>query len=251
MEDVMKKTIALSCVCLALWSTGVRGQDAPESAHSGAPAGASDQIELVRAILDSAGWKDVTVESVTTVDSLGRILTLDLTNKEMGKPGVKNLPSAIGKLLALRSLHLDKNDLTELPMEIGFLRSLTDLDLQYNQLSELPASISNLNALKSLDLRSNQLSELPIDFYALKSLKILKLTGNRFTSLPEEFGRLSSLKELYLSNNRLKSIPKAVVHLKTLTYVDFQDNTICAPYPELAAWMKKWDDQWKSKQKCW
>lgn len=229
-------------VCLALWG-GAFGQAPSRSA--------SDQIEIVRAILDSAGWKDVTVESVTTVDSAGRILTLELTNREMDKPGIKTLPSSIGTLTALRSLHLGRNDLTEVPMEIGFLRSLTDLDLQYNQLKELPASISNLSALTSLDLRSNELSELPIDFYTLKSLKILKLTGNRFASLPEEIGRLSSLKEAYLSNNRLKSLPKAIVRMKTITYVDFQDNTICSPYAELAAWMKKWDDQWKSKQKCW
>jgi hypothetical protein len=238
----MKKSNIIFCACVALWS-GVFGQ--------GVPNGAPDQTQLVRGILDSAGWKDVTVESVSTVDSAGRIVTLDLTNKEMGKSGIKSLPPAIGTLTSLKSLHLDKNDLTEVPMEIGFLRSLTDLDLQYNQLKELPASISNLTALHSLDLRSNELSDLPIDFYTLKSLKILKLTGNRFTSISEEIGKLTSLKELYLSNNRLKTIPRAIIRMKTITYVDFQDNTICSPNAELAAWLKKWDDQWKSKQKCW
>ena len=74
---------------------------------------------------------------------------------------------------------------------------------------------------------------------------------NRFTQLPEEIGRLSSLKEVYLSNNRFKAFPKALIKMKTLTYVDFQDNTICSPNAEFAAWLKKWDDQWKSKQKCW
>ncbi len=233
-----KKACFAYCVFLTLW-TGVFGQ------------GKSDQIEIVRAVLDSAGWKDITVESVTTVDSTGRVLTLDLTNKNIDKAGIKSLPPAIGTFTALRSLHLAKNDLAELPVEIGFLRALTDLDLQYNQLKELPASIGNLSALTSIDLRSNELSELPIDFFALKSLKIIKLTGNRFTSLSEEIGRLSSLKEAYLSNNRFKTLPKAIIRMKTLTYVDFQDNLICAPNAELAAWLKKWDDQWKSKQKCW
>jgi Leucine-rich repeat (LRR) protein len=243
-EVVMKNAFrTVFFVCLSL-AAGACAQGAPARS-------ASDQVQIVRAILDSAGWKDVTVESVSTVDSMGRILTLDLTNKEMGKSGIKSLPTAIGTLSSLTSLHLDKNDLTEIPMEIGFLRSLNDLDLQYNQLKELPASISNLTALASLDLRSNEISELPIDFYTLKSLKILKLTGNRLTSIPEEIGRLTSLKEAYLSNNRLKSLPRAIVRMKTITYVDFQDNTICAPNAELAAWMKKWDDQWKSKQKCW
>ena len=238
----MNKVFSVVCACAAFWG-GVCGQ--------GAPGGSSDQIQLVRSILDSAGWKDVTVESISTVDSAGRILTLDLTNKEMDKAGIKSLPPAIGTLPALKSLHLAKNDLTEVPVEIGFLRSLTDLDLQYNQLKEIPASLSNLTALQSLDLRTNELSDLPIDLFTMKSLKILKLTGNRFTSISEEIGKLTSLKELYLSNNRLKMIPRAVVRMKTLTYVDFQDNTICSPSGELAAWLKKWDDQWKSKQKCW
>jgi hypothetical protein len=52
-------------------------------------------------------------------------------------------------------------------------------------------------------------------------------------------------------NNRLMTLPPSLIKMKSLTYVDFQDNKLCTPSAELAAWLKKWDDQWKSKQKCW
>jgi Leucine-rich repeat (LRR) protein len=80
---------------------------------------------------------------------------------------------------------------------------------------------------------------------------VLQLWGNRFTSLPEEIGKLTSLRELYLMNNRIMTLPPILLKMKGLTYVDFQDNKLCTPSPELAAWLKKWDDMWKSKQKCW
>jgi len=211
----------------------------------------STDAAIVRSILDSAGWKNKTVESVTVTDSNGRIVKLDLTNDVMGKAGVRSLPSSIGTLSALRSLHLDKNDLTTLPMEIGFLHSLDTLDLQYNQIDELPPTIGNLSVLRYLDLRSNQLAQVPSELFELKSLVILKLTGNMFTTLPEEINNLVALKELYLMGNRLKTFPKSLLKMTSLTYVDFQDNQVCAPAPDVIAWMKKWDDTWKSKQKCW
>jgi hypothetical protein len=70
----MKKTTFL--LCAAVFATAF-GQAKP------------DETALVRAILDSAGRSDVTVESVTKVDSQGRITYLDLTNKEMEKGGSK------------------------------------------------------------------------------------------------------------------------------------------------------------------
>ena len=50
--------------------------------------------------------------------------------------------------------------------------------------------------------------------------------------------------------NKLVDLPKNITKLKFLTYVDFQDNYICSPSAEVAAWMKKRDNQWKSKQNC-
>ena len=70
--------------------------------------------------------------------------------------------------------------------------------------------------------------------------------------LPEEITKLTSLRELYLMNNRLFTLPDGIVKMKWLTYVDFQDNRNSARRRRnLSAWLKKWDDRWKSKQKCW
>jgi hypothetical protein len=210
----------------------------------------SDEVAIVRAILDSAGKKDVTVESIAQANESGRIISLDLSNKGTDMGGIKSLPPAIGKLTQLKTLLLGKNSLSSLPDEIGQLTALTKLDLQYNDFTELPAAIGKLSSLEQFDGRYNQLTSLPADFYYLSKLQWLQLWGNQFKTLSEDIIKFTSLKELYIMRNKLVDLPKNITKLKSLKYVDFQDNYLCRPSPEVAAWMKKWDNQWKSKQNC-
>jgi hypothetical protein len=210
----------------------------------------SDEMAIVRTILDSAGKKDVTVESIVQANESGRIISLDLSNKGTDMGGIKSLPPAIGKLTQLKTLLLGKNSLSSLPDEIGQLTALTKLDLQYNDFTELPAAIGKLSSLEQFDGRYNQLTSLPADFYYLSKLQWLQLWGNQFKTLSEDIIKFTSLKELYIMRNKLVDLPKNITKLKSLKYVDFQDNYLCRPSPEVAAWMKKWDNQWKSKQNC-
>ena len=78
----------------------------------------------------------------------------------------------------------------------------------------------------------------------------LQLWGNQFTTMPEAISKLTSLRELYLMRNQLTDLPKSIMKMKSLKYFDFQDNKLCNVPSDLAAWIKKWDDQWKAKQQC-
>jgi Leucine-rich repeat (LRR) protein len=210
----------------------------------------SEEVAIVRAILDSAGKKDITVESITKTDESGRITFLDLSNKESEIAGIKYLPPEIGKLTKLTALLLGKNNIPSLPDEIGQLTSLTKLDVQYNDLTDLPGAIGKLSSLEHFDARYNQLTSLPPDFYYLTKLKLLQLWGNQFKTLSEEIIKLVSLKELYIMHNKLVDLPKNIMKMKALSYIDFQDNSICNPSRELLVWLKKKDTQWKSQQNC-
>jgi len=211
----------------------------------------SEETAIVRAILDSAGKKDVPVESVAQADESGRITTLDLSNKGTDMKGISILAPDIGKLTHLKVLLLGKNSFSSLPEEIGQLTSLTKLDVQYNNLRELPPAVGKLSSLEQFDARYNQLESLPADFFYLKKLTFLQLWGNQFKTLSEDFGKLISLKELYLLHNKLIDLPKAITKMKALTYIDFEDNYVCNPSPEVLAWIAKRDKQWKSKQNCY
>lgn len=210
----------------------------------------AEEMSIVRAILDSAGKKDVTVETIAQTDQSGRIISLDLSNKGTDMSGIKTLPPDIGKLSQLKTLLLGKNSISSLPPEIGQLTSLTKLDIQYNNLTDLPPEIGKLTALEEFDGRYNQFASLPAEFFRLSKLNWLQLWGNQFKTFSEDIAKLVSLKELYIMRNKLVDLPKGITKMKSLTYVDFQDNYICKPSPEVLAWMKKWDGQWKSKQNC-
>ena len=70
------------------------------------------------------------------------------------------VPAEVGRLSALRELHLSHNQLTSLPAEIGQLTALTKLDLGYNQLTSLPAEVGQLTSLTVLEPRRQSADEL-------------------------------------------------------------------------------------------
>ena len=78
----------------------------------------------------------------------GRVVELAL--EEFGLTGA--VPAEIGRLSALRTLHLNDNQLTSVPAEIGQLASLERLVLCHNQLTSVPAEIGQLTSLTELSL---------------------------------------------------------------------------------------------------
>jgi len=159
-------------------------------------------------------WEGVTMEN-------GRVVELSL--EEFGLTGA--VPPEIGRLSALRTLHLNDNQLTSVPAEIGQLASLERLVLCHNQLTSVPAEIWQLTSLTELTLGSNQLTSVPAEIWQLTSLRELNLGRNQLTSLPAEIGQLTSLTELDLSGNQLTTLPARIRELRA----DWRPRTSLAP----------------------
>lgn len=218
-----------------------------ETATAGSSVGNDEAI--ARGILDNCGLKGLKITDVATIEE-GRVVSLDLNNKDISKDGFDKLPPEIGQLTALRSLSFKGNIVEALPPEIGNLVMLEKLDANSNRISALPAEIGKLVNLKDLDLRHNRLETLPVEIGELKNLEFLRLWVNRLTFLPTAIAKLTSLKELYLKDNRLTTLPVEITSMK-LEYIDLIGNKLCKLDPKLEAWMIKLDKRYKETQKCW
>ncbi len=207
----------------------------------------ADDTEVLRSILaiDSLDWN---IDSIATFRE-GRIVALDLSNKNIGKNGISKLIPEIGQLTELTSFKINDNDITELPKEFFTLTKLTHLEIQNNQLLTLPIAIGDLVNLKEMYLRNNQLDALPASIGKLKSLRKLHLWGNNFTQLPPEIGNLSGLQELYLKGNRLTDLPVNITNLK-IKYLDVLDNKLCNVSSQIDAWLKKFNKEYRKLQQC-
>lgn len=180
----------------------------------------------------------------------GRIVTLNLDNKEFHLEGITTLSPKIGNLTELKILTLNDNDLKVLPENLFKCTQLRILEVKNNELIEVSESIGNLLYLKELDLRNNEFRFLPNSIVNLKSLVKLHLWGNELEYLPERIGRLSSLRELYLRGNRLITMPVSITNLN-LTYLDFLENYLCdVTNKKIDRWLKRYDDRYKGVQYC-
>ena len=209
--------------------------------------GQVNDVAIVMDILEENGLDWRIEELVTKKD--GRIVKLNLDNKDFGKEGITRLLPEIGKLSELEVLTINDNDLITLPQEIFQLTRLTRLEIKNNNLISLPFGIHKLSNLKKLDLRNNELRVLPNDIVHLKNLVKLQLWGNELTTLPSQIGRLSSLKELYLRGNRLTGLPPSITRLK-LHYLDMLENQLCDVPKRVDRWLKKFEVNYEMLQYC-
>jgi hypothetical protein len=249
------KALLVGVLLASPWACWAQeSEEAGEDTTATAIPGMTYQEEMlvVRAILDSNGFGDISASAVATEDpKTGRMVKLDLANKEIAKDGLKRLPASIGQLSALRSLSLADNSLASIPSEIGNLTELRELDISNNDLTSVPPSIGNLANLQKLDLRNNEIESLPVELYNLKNLWYLQLWGNELTALSEALGNLTSLKEIYLKGNKLIMLPNAITKMPSLTYYDIQLNSLCKVTPQVEAWLRKKDKRYHEAQKCW
>ncbi len=185
----------------------------------------SDDSLAVRAILDSNGLYDISVDSVTD-SSGGRIVVLDLDN-QFDQFNITSLPPEIGNLTNLEKLNLWDNFLTSLPQEIGNLTNLRVLFLYRNYITSLPSNMGNLN-----------------------NLRFLGLGGNSLTSLPSDIGNLTNLEILLLKNNSLTSLPDSIVNLKPFDWLDLGYNQLCSLSVDIKAWADRYGYGWESTQDC-
>jgi Leucine rich repeat len=240
---------AVSVVTWAGDSAAVATGNTPTNKDSASVPRYNDTL-TVQHILNECGLVTVKVEKVTVWDS-GRVVSLDLSNKDFSQDGIKILPAAICSLTQLRTLLAKDNGITAIPVELFTLKRLQTLNLANNKISFIPPQLGELVNLDTLDLRYNGFGSLPPEIGKLKKLVSLQLWGDKIIELEPVITTLPLLKDLYLKDNRLTTLPEGITAMKSLAYIDLQGNSICKPPPKIDTWLKKSDKRYRETQKCW
>lgn len=177
---------------------------------------------------NSTRMEELTPEKIATFDANdppGKRHIVDLT---LSGQGLTSLSHKIGKLIYLRQLDLERNNIETLPSELCNLRNLSHIKLDYNNLSSLPDSFSILNSLEELWIGNNKLRIIPPQIYSLKNLKILILDKN----------------EISFIDNKITSLAK-------LGSFNIDGNLICKQDSILVNWLAEHaGSNWQSTQNC-
>mmetsp|Transcript_22704 Transcript_22704/g.49202 ORF Transcript_22704/g.49202 Transcript_22704/m.49202 type:complete len:856 (-) Transcript_22704:106-2673(-) len=215
-------------------------------------------MQELRALYVDSNHLSSTIPS--TLGALGSSL-LDL---RLGSNDITgSLPSELGNLSSLRSLHVEENDLSgslplefagmdvlnelhaygnkisgSIPIQIGFLGFFSELKVLYLDGNEItgtiPPSVSNMKNLVDLYLHHNKLEgTLPDALPKLPALKNLRLNDNNLSgTIPADFDSLTRLEYLYLHNNLLEgTIPDELGALTTLFRLRMYGNSLRGTIP--------------------
>ncbi|KAK2191645.1 hypothetical protein NP493_48g02031 [Ridgeia piscesae] len=139
---------------------------------------------------------------------------------------VMRVPSAIGRLVNLRVLMLDTNELTELPVELGTLSNLERMSLSNNHLSCLPPGFDRLRNMRSLHAANNAFSEFPTSICQLTELEFLDLSDNKLVAIPDDVSNLTNLQTFLLFMNNLSAVPDSICRLVGLRVLWLGSNNL-------------------------
>ncbi len=203
---------------------------------------------VVQSILDKCGLSGVTAGDVAVLED-GRVVTLNLTNKDVSKDGISLIPPEIGRLTMLRELTCNNNSIEAIPSEIGNCFNLRKLVLASNRIVAIPPEIGKLKNLTVLDLRHNSIEKVAPEIGKCSNIEFLWLWGNKLTELDPAITQLRKLQELYLNDNRLTTLPVGIIGMR-IRYVDISGNKLCNMSSLLDTWAKKIDKDYRSMQKC-
>ena len=143
---------------------------------------------------------------------------------KLNKCELETIHPSFYRMVSLKELQVQMNNLTGIPDGISDLSGLTKLSFYKNNLSSLPDDLFELEELEVIDLYYNEIEKVPSDIEKLKNLKILYLSFNKLYDLPSSIGELTKLRALYIHHNRLSFIPSNVSNLKKLSVLHFQNN---------------------------
>lgn len=132
----------------------------PAKTNETLPADHPD-VKAVRAILDANGLTQKAVDGVSIIEN-GRITGLYLQ-----EGGITELTDDVGKLTALRKIHL-----------------YGDRSLPHPLLQKISPAIGNCTEIEELLLNQNELTTLPVEIARLKKIKNLSIADNRLRDLP-------------------------------------------------------------------
>lgn len=154
------------------------------------------------------------------------------------------LPPAIGKLINLKVLILDTNEMRTIAPEITLLVSLERLALSNNHLSSLPNGFKNLKNLRSLHLSNNEFEEFPQELHELENLEFLDMCDNRMTTLPGQISKMKNLHTLLLCFNRLTKLPDSLCKMTELRCL-WLGNNLLQTLPKNFGQLKNIDWDWR------
>ena len=138
----------------------------------------------------------------------------------------RGIPREKEKLVALKALYLDHEQLLDFPIELCRLTNLVQLNLWDNLFNLVPKEIGNLVSLSYINLTRNMIEELPEEIGNLQNLTVLIISENQLLSLPKTIGKLINLEILELHYNKLKSLPKEIVYLTNLSSLYLLENQL-------------------------
>jgi Leucine-rich repeat (LRR) protein len=130
-----------------------------------------------------------------------------LTRLSVKKNRLKELPSAIGKCVALAELDVSENELSVLPGELCALPALVKLNVSENMLAALPTEFGRLTTLTCLIAFKNALSTLPESIGQCAALEEVNFFNNKLTKVPDSISGWLALQDLNLGGNKLKTLP--------------------------------------------
>ncbi|XP_063402877.1 leucine-rich repeat-containing protein 40-like [Mytilus trossulus] len=154
------------------------------------------------------------------------------------------LPPAIGKLINLKVLILDTNEMQTLATEVTLLVSLERLALSNNHLSSLPNGFKNLTNLKSLHLSNNEFEEFPLELCDLENLEFLDMCDNMLEELPHQISNMKNLHTLLLCFNRLRTLPDSICQMTELRCL-WLGNNLLQSLPKNFGQLRNIDWDWR------
>ena len=108
-----------------------------------------------------------------------------------------------------------------------------ELCLNHNRTTKLMNSFEQAQSLKLASNGITKIENLP------SSIQKLDLSDNEITKIEN---LPNTLQELDLSNNKISELPLSLMELKHLKVFKYDDNLIVDMHPQIAQWLKKFDE---------
>lgn len=196
----------------------------------------SGEIPPSFALLRKMTAFDVAGNKLTSINALFFEGKLTLSELNLSRNRLEDLPPSTGRLLSLRTLNLAQNSFSTFPLEVTELLFLSSLDLSGNSITgQIPGHLGRMNALRNLNLSKNKLvGNIPAEIGNLVDMtESLNLSSNGLQgSIPSALGNLVSLQRLLLNGNQLGgSIPAELASLTQILEIRLDDNIFTGQVP--------------------
>lgn len=149
-----------------------------------------------------------------------------ITELQLHKTDLKELPGLLHKLHNLRRLDIQNCPLRRLPDSIRHCRNLDTLILNRCSLAALPESLGECDRLMRLSVENNRMTALPESLTQCLNLRDINLSRNRFSECPALLARLPWLARLYLARNTIVEMPEMETGFAQLKSLDIRSNRL-------------------------